>query len=60
MRVVRRFHVALTHYPGWVALYSLIEEGGERRLRWDGICGRERMPSAYARAAQRATSASPP
>lgn len=47
MRVVRRFHVALKDHPGWVALYSLIEEGGERRLRWDGICGRVRVPVGY-------------
>ena len=58
MLVIHRFHVALKQEPGWVALYSVIEEGGERRLRWDGIRSEKRIPPKYAAALQTTARAS--
>jgi hypothetical protein len=48
LRVLRRFFLVLPADRRTAALYSLLEESGVRRLRWDGLAGTSRIPLAYA------------
>lgn len=36
MLVIRRFHVALTQHPGWLAEYALVEVRDSRKVLWLG------------------------
>lgn len=49
LQVLRRFCVPLPRFPGYVALYSLVQSRGTGRrwIRWDGVRPVSRIPSRY-------------
>ncbi len=43
----RRFSYPLPAYPGWVALYSVVDVEGTPQLQWHGIRPANRIPPEY-------------